>query len=301
MAAALLLSFSAAAVLLLARRDALAGLVLDALDRFHLDGRSLLDLATKRNMVLLCHAILLLILRDAGLLGAPARRRAASSATTTSSLVVAAAATAVDDNEEAAICSAPARPRAATTATATSVVVWRRPRSSSRDGASADESGRRLARRRQPRHQPAAAIPSRAEPALSAEPEQHPPLTMISKGIVLVETKAPGNYHLGGGHDRAAAVVGLDHQAAGAACATTTDANKSDYDDRRIVAVSDHDGNANAGTEQTEEEEEEVELADDRRIEEFIAKQWSKMRQESLQLFRSSSGSSSLQQAITAC
>ncbi|CAL4939940.1 unnamed protein product [Urochloa decumbens] len=301
MAAALLLSFSAAAVLLLARRDALAGLVLDALDRFHLDGRSLLDLATKRNMVLLCHAILLLILRDAGLLGAPARRRAASSATTTSSLVVAAAATAVDDNEEAAICSAPARPRAATTATATSVVVWRRPRSSARDGASADESGRRLARRRQPRPQPAA-IPSRAEPALSAGPEQHPPLTMISKGIVLVETKAPGNYHLGGGHDRAAAVVGLDHQAAGAACATTTDANKSDYDDRRIVAVSDHDGNANAGTEQTEEEEE-VELADDRRIEEFIAKQWSKMRQESLQLrlVRSSSGSSSLQQAITAC
>ncbi|CAL4914907.1 unnamed protein product [Urochloa decumbens] len=257
---ALLLSFSAAAaVLLLARRDAIAGLVLDALDRFHLQGRSLLDLATKRNVVLLCHAILLLILRDAGVLGAPARRRRA--ATT-------GAATATVEAAETACSSAPARPGA------TSVVVWRRPRSSAKS-AGADETGGCP--------QQAAAIP-RAAPALTLEPEhgeREAPL-MMSKEIVLVETKAPGNYHLGGGHDRAAVVVSLDHQAA----ASATDGKESDYD-----------GSTNTATDQTEEVV--VELADDRRIEEFIAKQRSKMRQESLQLFRSSSGS--LHQAITAC
>ncbi|KAM0909744.1 hypothetical protein ACQ4PT_014625 [Festuca glaucescens] len=54
-------------------------------DRFlsalRFDARQLVDLVNRRNMILLCHAILLLILRDAGLLAAPARRR--STATTT--------------------------------------------------------------------------------------------------------------------------------------------------------------------------------------------------------------------------
>jgi len=46
------------------------------------------------------------------------------------------------------------------------------------------------------------------------------------------------------------------------------------------------------------EEAEGVELADDRRIEEFIEKQWSKMRQESLQLVRASG---SQQRSIASC
>ncbi|XP_051214740.1 uncharacterized protein [Lolium perenne] len=54
-------------------------------DRFlsalRFDARQLVGLVNRRNMILLCHAILLLILRDAGLLAAPARRR--STATTT--------------------------------------------------------------------------------------------------------------------------------------------------------------------------------------------------------------------------
>ncbi|CAN6289146.1 unnamed protein product [Urochloa humidicola] len=89
-ATALLLSFSAVALLLLARRAALADL------------RSILDgLATRRNMVLLCHAILLLILRDAGILGATARRRGAATGDATSFA-------------------------SSTTVVFTSVVVWRR-------------------------------------------------------------------------------------------------------------------------------------------------------------------------------
>jgi hypothetical protein len=51
----------------------IADLLLAALAR--LDGVSLLDLATRRNMILLCHAILLVLLGDAGILGIPARRR----------------------------------------------------------------------------------------------------------------------------------------------------------------------------------------------------------------------------------
>jgi hypothetical protein len=51
-------------------------------DRFlsalRFDARQLVGLVNRRNMILLCHAILLLILRDAGLLAAPARRRTSS-------------------------------------------------------------------------------------------------------------------------------------------------------------------------------------------------------------------------------
>ncbi|OEL34818.1 hypothetical protein BAE44_0004164 [Dichanthelium oligosanthes] len=76
-AVALLLSFSAALFL----RGALADLLLSALDGFLIGGGgcigSLLGLIiNKRSMVLLCHAILLLVLRDAGILsGGPARRK----------------------------------------------------------------------------------------------------------------------------------------------------------------------------------------------------------------------------------
>ncbi|CAN6284372.1 unnamed protein product [Urochloa humidicola] len=228
-ATALLLS-SAVVLLLFARRDALAGFVLAALDRFHLDSRGLLDLATKRNMVLLCHAILLVILRDAGLLCATARRRAATA--TTGSAVIAAA------YDAEAICPAPARPGA------TRAVVWRRPRSSAKH-AGVDESGRRLVKRRQPRrsHQPtaAAAIPCSPLPALTEEPEQaaeQQQQLLISKEIVLVE--------------KAATKCGSD---------------------RRVIVADDVDEmDTNAAA-----EEETQELADDRRIQEFIDKRWSNM------------------------
>ncbi|XP_047084540.1 uncharacterized protein LOC124695768 [Lolium rigidum] len=48
------------------------------LSALRFDARQLLGLLNRRNMILLCHAILLLILRDAGLLAAPARRRTSS-------------------------------------------------------------------------------------------------------------------------------------------------------------------------------------------------------------------------------
>ncbi|CAN6300553.1 unnamed protein product [Urochloa humidicola] len=244
-ATALLLSFSAVIVLLLlARRDAIADLLLD---RFNLDGRGLLDLATKRNMVLLCHAILLIILRDAGILGAPASRRAAIAATDNSLVIVAAAS--VDDE---AICSSPPLPRA------TADVVLRRPRRSAKD-AGIDESGRRLIKRRQPRPRPQPAVAAAAAaaqpavpcvplPALTEEPEQaaeRQQQPLASKEIVLVEK------------------------------ATT----KCASDRRVVVADNDEEMDAYAAA-----EGETPELADDRRIQEFIDKQWSKIRQESLQL-----------------
>ncbi|CAN6306273.1 unnamed protein product [Urochloa humidicola] len=268
-AAALLLSFSAVVLLLLASRGALADLVLATLDRFQLDGRGLLDLATKRNMILLCHAILLVILRDAGILGAPARRRASMTASATATTASAAA-----GSDEEAVCSAPPLPRA------TTPVVWRRPRSSAKD-AGADDSGRRVVRRRQPRRisqqLPAATIPC-AAPSLTLESEQaadqQPPL--VSKEIVLLE-KPRTSYH-----DPAAEDVELE-QASGA---SATDAADRDLDRRIIIANDEMDVNAAA-----EEEAPEPELADDRTFDEFIAKQRSKMWQESLQLvIRSSSG-----------
>ncbi|CAM0902387.1 unnamed protein product [Alopecurus aequalis] len=48
------------------------------LSALRFDGRQLVDLINRRNMILLCNAILLIILRDAGLLAAPARRRSSA-------------------------------------------------------------------------------------------------------------------------------------------------------------------------------------------------------------------------------
>ncbi|KAL6593681.1 hypothetical protein ACP70R_046397 [Stipagrostis hirtigluma subsp. patula] len=89
---AALLSLAAALLLLVARAPplrqaqpsprgpgaALADLLLAALDRFDVDGRRVLQLATRTNIILLCNAILLLVLWDAGIL-APRRNRATTS------------------------------------------------------------------------------------------------------------------------------------------------------------------------------------------------------------------------------
>jgi len=265
-AAALLISFSAVIFLLLAReallrppalqqqrrRGALADLLLAALDRF-LDGRGLLDLATRRNMLLLCHAILALVLMDAGVLGA----RPAGA------------------EEGASSRSAPASPAPHAAGPGRSVVVWRRRRSS------------RAAARRMPRG-PEVAAPwaaaALAGPAVTTEPEE--PL-VAAKQMIVVD-KAPRSYLLDG-HDRAA-VAELGHQAPAIAAGRS----RTGYD-HSIIGGGGGDGrNGVAEAEETEG----VELADDRRIEEFIEKQWSKMRQESLQLVRASV---SQQRSITAC
>ncbi|CAL4939941.1 unnamed protein product [Urochloa decumbens] len=244
---ALLFSFSAAVFLLLVRAAflelhrrrggtlAIADLVLTALDRFHfhLDARSLLDLATRRNMVLLCHAILLLILRDAGVLGAPAPLLLTQKK------------------------SALFRPGHA-------------PRASSCGG------GRRTLPRPQSPTTPAVSSVGSCREAPGPLPAEEP---VATKQIVLVE-QATTNQNYLAGHDRAAAVE-LEQQLFAAAPSAAD--GRSEFD-RRIVV---------AGDEVNTETEETPELADDRRIEEFIAKQWSKIRQESLQLrlVRSSSGS----------
>jgi hypothetical protein len=258
-ATALLFSFSAVVLVLLTRAlllqrpggvAALADILIATADRF-LDGRGLLDLATRRNMVLLCHAILLVILRDAGLLGAPTRRRAAATETTDDSATVVVAPAAAAADAAAPALTDSADPEGA-------IVVWRRTRDGAEQDAHRDDGsgGRRpVRRRRQPRRSaqqdPAASV----APALLAEqPEQQPPLLVLSKEIVLVED-AP----------------------------SAIDGEKSGFDRRMVVAV-DEGGVAS----RDEQAEDTTELADDKRIEEFIAKQWSTIRHESLQLDRPS-------------
>ncbi|OEL34819.1 hypothetical protein BAE44_0004165 [Dichanthelium oligosanthes] len=264
---ALLFAFSALLFLLLARavllqppsqqqqHRGLRGLMLAALHRF-LDGRGLLDLATRTNMILLCNALLIFILRDAGVLGAPARRHRASPA-------VATTAAAAADAEHA--CSAPPRPRACR-----SVVVWRCQRNSA--AAKHDATGRLVERQLPPRgHRTAEVVAPWAVPAVVQVGEP-----VATKQIVLVD-KATTNH------------LPNDDQAA----TTTTAIDGNCEFDRRIIVADDE---RNAKTEgPAEETAEEAELADDRRIEEFIANQWSMMRQESLQLVMSGS------QAIAAC
>ncbi|CAN6294719.1 unnamed protein product [Urochloa humidicola] len=255
---ALLFSFSAAAFFLLARAallqphrrgggGTLADALLAAIDRLHLDGRGLLHLATRRNMVLLCHAILLLILRDAGVLGTPARRRATTTGCAATSVVAAFA-----DAERG-------------------VVVRRRPRQN-RAAAVPDPDC-------QVPSEAAATWAAAAAPAVAQAEEP-----AATKQMVLVEQATARNHLVG--HDRAPAVE-LEQLQVLAATSATKDCKKSEFDRRAIVVADDDDRNASTVAEQTEE----VELADDRRIEEFIARQWSNIRQESLQLvIRPSSG-----------
>ena len=203
-------------------------------------------------MLLLCHAILALVLMDAGVLGA----RPAGA-------------------EEGASRSAPASPAPHAAGPGRSVVVWRRRRSS------------RAAARRMPRG-PEVAAPwaaaALAGPAGTTEPE--PEELVAAEQMILVD-KAPSSYLLDG-HDRAA-VAELGHQAPAIAAGRS----RTGYD-HSIIGGGGDGRNGVAEVEETEG----VELADDRRIEEFIEKQWSKMRQESLQLVRASV---SQQRSITAC
>jgi hypothetical protein len=264
-ATALLFSFSAVVLVLLTRAlllqrpggvAALADILIATADRF-LDGRGLLDLATRRNMVLLCHAILLVILRDAGLLGAPTRRRAAATETTDDSATVVVAPAAAAADAAAPVLTDSADPEGA-------IVVWRRTRDGAEQDAHHDDGsasgGRRPVRRRRQlrrsaQQDPAAAsaVPTGfAAPALLTE--QQPPLLVLSKEIVLVED-AP----------------------------SAIDGEKSGFDRRMVVAVDE-----GAVASRDEQAEDTTELADDKRIEEFIAKQWSTIRHESLQLDRPS-------------
>lgn len=77
-AAPALLSLVAVTLLahtLLLHRPRATAWLLSTVDAFPFDGHRLLELVNRRNMILLCNAILLLILKDAGLLAAPPRPR----------------------------------------------------------------------------------------------------------------------------------------------------------------------------------------------------------------------------------
>ncbi|CAD6204004.1 unnamed protein product [Miscanthus lutarioriparius] len=269
-AAALLFSFSAILfVLLLLQAPAAPGLaaadlllLVSALDRL-LDGRGLLEvLATRRNMILLCHAILLLILRDAGVLGTPDRRRSRSGCPPGEATAAVAA-----GGTEIIACSAnPARPHATRSAVVAqtacsavpvparphatrSAVVWRRrPRNRAaepmHDGAAA---ARRLVE-----CQPAVESPRNDEDLLDR-------------------------------HDRTAIVEQVEHPTAIAVDGVR------DCDDRSVIAVANDEKLVYTAREQ-QMAGMEMELADDRTFEEFIKSQRRKMRQESLHY-----------QAIAAC
>ncbi|KAM3407440.1 hypothetical protein ACQJBY_001072 [Aegilops geniculata] len=82
-AAPALLSLVAVTLLahtLLLHRPRATAWFLSTVDAFRFDGRRLVELVTRRNMILLCNAILLVILKDAGLLAAPARPRSSTTA-----------------------------------------------------------------------------------------------------------------------------------------------------------------------------------------------------------------------------
>lgn len=249
--AALLLSFSAVLALLLARalflqpprlRGPLADLLLSALYRFDFDGLGLLDLINRRNMVLLCHAILLIILRDAGILSSPARPRCSRAAATSSAVVA--------DGARGARPLPHAR---------TSNVVWR-PRNRAAGAAGGTDSAARLIKRQRKG-------PRRAAPPLT-EPSHVVVQPVATEEIVLMGNRR--SYLDDGGHHRAA-VVELEQ----AAAVDGSESSPLDFGRRIIVA---HDDERNRAGEETAE----VELADDRTFEEFIANMRRKMQQERL-------------------
>jgi hypothetical protein len=268
--AALLFSFSAVLFLLpllQAPGLAVADLLASALDRL-LDGRGLLELlATRRNMILLCHAILLLILRDAGVLGAPARRRSRSRSLGEATAVAAAG------TDIIACSAAPARPHATRSA-----VVWRRrPRNRA---AAPMHDGAAAARRLVECHPAAEAVATWAAPVLTTGPPAQA-AAVATKQIVLVESPR-NDEDLLDRHDRTAIV---EHPTA-----IAVDGER-DCDDRRVIAVANDEKLVyTAQDQQMAGMEMEMELADDRTFEEFIKSQRRMMRQESLHY-----------QAIAAC
>jgi len=292
-AAALLFSFSAVVLFLLRLPPpglAVADLLVSALDRL-LDGRGgLLELATRRNMILLCHAILFLILRDAGVLGAPARRRSHSGCPpgeATSAVAVAASGTEIACSAAPipAPAPAPARPHATRSA-----VIWRRrPRNRAVDRVSMHE------------HDAAGRVVVECRPAIEAVATwAEEAAAVATKQIVLVESPRNDDDDMLDHHDRAAVVEPLEHPTT----AIAADGERDDCDDRRIIAAADDDDKRiddTAREQQTAgmEMEMEMELADDRTFEEFIESQRRQMRQESLQLVRVSSGYH--YQAIASC
>jgi hypothetical protein len=271
--AALLFSFSAVLFLLpllQAPGLAVADLLASALDRL-LDGRGLLELlATRRNMILLCHAILLLILRDAGVLGAPARRRSRSCSLGEATAVAAAG------TDIIACSAAPARPHATRSA-----VVWRRrPRNRA---AAPMHDGAAAARRLVECHPAAEAVATWAAPVLTTGPpaQAEEAAAVATKQIVLVESPR-NDEDLLDRHDRTAIV---EHPTA-----IAVDGER-DCDDRRVIAVANDEKLVyTAQDQQMAGMEMEMELADDRTFEEFIKSQRRMMRQESLHY-----------QAIAAC
>uniref|UniRef100_A0ACD5ZA48 Uncharacterized protein n=1 Tax=Avena sativa TaxID=4498 RepID=A0ACD5ZA48_AVESA len=119
------------------------------LSTFRFDGRQLVN---RRNMILLCNAILLVILKDAGLLAAPARRRASDSTT------------AAGRDRDHHCSEAPPKPKSST--------VEMRLSSTAAAGASDDDAGGRL-KRRGPGPDKTTARLRRGKPASSSSGPAH--------------------------------------------------------------------------------------------------------------------------------
>jgi hypothetical protein len=280
-AAALLLSLSAVLLFLLLQTPprGLADHVAAALDCF-LDWRGLLELATRRNMVLLCHAILLVILRDAGVLGTPAGRRSQSRSRSPAPAAVA---------QQTASSVAPARPHA----TRSAVVVWRRRPRNRAAGAAAPRHDAVAARRRLVECQPAVETWAAPPPLLTTgsqarATEEAAAAVATEQQIVLAQP--PRNEDEPLDHRGRDAVVGppAEHPTAIIAVGCddrriATDDENGDGNGMEMIAASPH---ARRREQQTAGME--MELADDKTFEEFIKSQRRQMRQESLKLLISS-------------
>jgi hypothetical protein len=288
-AAALLLSLSAVLLFLLLQTPprGLADHVAAALDCF-LDWRGLLELATRRNMILLCHAILLVILRDAGVLGTPAGRRSQSHSRSPPAAVA----------QQTASSVAPARSHA----TGSAVVVWRRRPRNRAAGAAAPRHDAVAARRRLVECQCQPAVETWAAPLLTTGPQaratEEAAAVATEQQIVLAQPPrneaGPLEHHRGrdavvgppAEHPTAIAVGGDDRRIATDDEKRMDDGN-GDGDGMEMIAASPH---ARRREQQTAGMETgmEMELADDRTFEEFIKSQRRQMRQESLKLLISS-------------
>lgn len=275
-AAALLLSLSAVLLFLLLQTPprGLADHVAAALDSL-LDWRGLLELATRRNMILLCHAILLVILRDAGVLGTPAGRRSQSHSRSPPAAVA----------QQTASSVAPARSHATGSA-----------------GAAAPRHDAVAARRRLVECQCQPAVETWAAPLLTTGPQaratEEAAAVATEQQIVLAQPPrneaGPLEHHRGrdavvgppAEHPTAIAVGGDDRRIATDDEKRMDDGN-GDGDGMEMIAASPH---ARRREQQTAGMETgmEMELADDRTFEEFIKSQRRQMRQESLKLLISS-------------
>ncbi|XP_006651497.2 uncharacterized protein LOC102716029 [Oryza brachyantha] len=218
----------------------------------------LLDLLTRRNIILLCNAILLIVLRDAGLLACPAARRdgdhASRSAAAAASSPVAATSAAAPPHR---------RPHAAPPS---DIVVWRPARVAVVDVLHVDagnDDGDRLTRHRRPKGREPATAPYAAPPPAPEENQSYHCLgDHVSAGAIVVVEDANDSPVFDSDHHHS---TGED---------THDDAEAHDQFDDDDKEARDHCGGGD------DHDVDEM----NRRFEEFIINTKRKMQLESLQL-----------------